>query len=47
MTQMDFEQDQNYWLEKLAGDLVVTSLPLDHRRSTAHCEEQRTTVILH
>ena len=29
---MDFEQDQNYWLQKLAGDLVVTSLPLDHRR---------------
>ncbi len=26
----DFEQDQNYWLQKLAGDLVVTSLPLDH-----------------
>jgi tyrocidine synthetase-3 len=32
MTPMDFEQDQNYWLQKLAGDLVVTSLPLDHRR---------------
>ncbi len=29
----DFEQDQNYWLQKLAGDLVVTSLPLDHQRS--------------
>src|SRR5690349_11350160 len=29
----DFEQDQNYWLQKLAGDLVVTSLPLDHYRS--------------
>jgi tyrocidine synthetase III len=28
----DFEQDQNYWREKLAGDLVVTSLPLDHHR---------------
>src|SRR5690348_6649580 len=24
---------KDYWLEKLAGDLVVTSLPLDHRRS--------------
>lgn len=29
---MEFDQDQNYWLEKLAGDLVVTSLPLDHHR---------------
>jgi len=29
----DFEQDQNYWLQKLAGDLVVTSLTLDHHRS--------------
>ena len=29
---MDFEQDQNYWLQKLAGDLSVTSLPLDYRR---------------
>lgn len=29
---MDFEQDQNYWLQKLAGDLVITSLPLDHHR---------------
>ncbi|HET6974229.1 MAG TPA: amino acid adenylation domain-containing protein [Pyrinomonadaceae bacterium] len=29
----DFEQDQNYWLQKLAGDLVVTSLALDHHRS--------------
>jgi len=28
-----FEQDQNYWLQKLAGDLVVTSLALDHHRS--------------
>ena len=32
MTHTDFEQDQNYWLKKLAGDLVVTSLPLDHHR---------------
>jgi len=24
---------KEYWLQKLAGDLVVTSLPLDHRRS--------------
>ncbi|HEY2961419.1 MAG TPA: AMP-binding protein, partial [Pyrinomonadaceae bacterium] len=24
---------KDYWLEKLAGDLVVTGLPLDHRRS--------------
>ena len=29
----DFEQDQNYWLQKLAGDLVVTNLPLDHHRA--------------
>src|SRR5215217_6303653 len=29
----DLEQDQNYWLQKLAGNLVVTSLPLDHNRS--------------
>ncbi len=29
----DFEQDQDYWLQKLAGDLVITSLPLDHKRS--------------
>jgi len=29
----DFEQDQNYWLQKLAGDLVVTSLRLDHHRA--------------
>ncbi len=29
----DFEQDQNYCFQKLAGDLVVTSLPLDHYRS--------------
>jgi len=29
----DFDQDQNYWLQKLAGDLVVTSLSLDHHRS--------------
>ena len=29
----EFEQDQNYWLQKFAGDLVVTSLPLDHQRS--------------
>lgn len=28
----DFEQDQIYWLQKLAGDLMVTSLPLDHQR---------------
>ena len=33
MMQTDFEHDQNYWLEKLSGDLVVTSLPLDHHRS--------------
>jgi len=30
----DFEQDQSYWLQKLSGDLLVTSLPLDHHRST-------------
>ncbi|MEN3329188.1 MAG: hypothetical protein V7638_3995 [Acidobacteriota bacterium] len=30
----DFELDQNYWLQKLSGDLMVTSLPLDHHRST-------------
>ena len=30
----DFEHDQNYWLQKLSGDLMVTSLPLDHQRST-------------
>lgn len=29
----DFEQDQNYWLQKLAGELVVTSLPLAHQRA--------------
>ncbi len=29
----DFLQDQTYWLQKLAGDLVVTSLTLDHHRS--------------
>jgi tyrocidine synthetase-3 len=29
---MDFEQEQNYWLQKLAGDLVVSGLPLDHHR---------------
>lgn len=29
---MDFEQDQDYWLQKLAGDLSVTSLPLDYHR---------------
>src|SRR5215213_814541 len=28
----DFEQEQNYWLQKLSGDLMVTSLPLDHHR---------------
>src|SRR5215510_265907 len=32
MTQMDFEQEQNYWLQKLGGDLNVSGLPLDHRR---------------
>src|SRR5215218_2192116 len=32
MTQIDFEQEQNYWLQKLAGDLIVSGLPLDHRR---------------
>ena len=30
----DFEQEQNYWLQKLSGDLMVTSLPLDHHRHT-------------
>jgi non-ribosomal peptide synthetase component F len=30
----DFEQDQNYWLQKLSGHLIVTSLPLDHNRPT-------------
>src|SRR5215217_1326711 len=25
--------DKDYWLEKLAGDLIVTGLPLDHHRS--------------
>ncbi|HEU5131134.1 MAG TPA: AMP-binding protein, partial [Pyrinomonadaceae bacterium] len=29
---MEFEQDQTYWLQKLSGDLIVTSLPLDHHR---------------
>src|SRR5258706_6018287 len=29
---MDFEQEQNYWLQKLAGDLIVSGVPLDHRR---------------
>lgn len=29
---MDFEEERNYWLQKLSGDLVVTSLPLDHQR---------------
>ena len=28
-----FEQEQKYWLQKLAGDLVVTSLPLDRQRA--------------
>ena len=28
----DFEQDQNYWLQKLSGDLVVTGLSLDYHR---------------
>ena len=32
MTQMDFEPEQNYWLQKLADDLVVSGLPLDRRR---------------
>lgn len=29
----DFELDQSYWLQKLSGDLVVTSLTLDQHRS--------------
>ncbi len=32
MTHKDFEQDQTYWLQKLSGDLIATSLPLDHHR---------------
>ncbi len=44
----DFEQDQNYWLEKLAGDLIVTSLPLDHRRpARAVRNKERFTFNLH
>ena len=27
------DTDKDYWLQKLAGDLVVTGLPLDHHRS--------------
>src|SRR5215213_3371591 len=27
------DTDKDYWLEKLAGDLIVTGLPLDHHRS--------------
>jgi len=43
----DFEQDQNYWLQKLAGDLVVTSLPLDHhRRDRAVINKERFTFTL-
>ncbi len=37
---MNFEQDQNYWLQKFAGDLVVTSLPLDHHRSARAVTEK-------
>ena len=40
MTPMNFEQDQNYWLQKFAGDLVVTSLPLDHHRSARAVTEK-------
>ena len=43
----DFEQDQNYWLQKLAGDLVVTSLPLDqHRPARAVTNKERFTFTL-
>ena len=44
MTSMDFEQDQNYWLQQLAGDLVITSLPLDqHRPLRTVTEKERLT----
>jgi len=44
---MDFEQEQNYWLQKLSGNLVVTSLPLDqHRPAHAVTNKERFTFTL-
>src|SRR3954451_785125 len=43
----DFEQDQNYWLQKLSGDLIATSLPLDqHRLARAVTNKERFTFTL-
>ena len=43
----DFEQEQNYWLQKLSGDLMVTSLPLDHHRpARAVTNKERLTFTL-